>query len=69
MKNLNRPEVVMEEKRDITMGIKSDKEFFAELKELARRIDDGWLPEKPVVRLYFDNLPSLLNKVKSDTPE
>jgi hypothetical protein len=50
----------MKEKRDLKIGIKSDKEFFAELKGLARRIDDGWLPEKPVERLYFDDLPSLL---------
>ena len=56
----------MKDKRDIKIGIKSDKEFFAELKELAGRIDDGWLPEKPIERLYFDDLPSLL---KSLTPK
>lgn len=50
----------MKEKRDLKIGIKSDKEFFDELKELAGRIDDGWLPERAVERLYFDNLPSLL---------
>ena len=50
----------MKEKRCIKTGIKSNKEFFDELKELAGRIDGGWLPEKPVERLYFDDLPSLL---------
>jgi len=35
----------MKEKRDLKIGIKSDKEFFDELKELAGRIDNGWLPE------------------------
>ena len=50
----------MKEKRDIKIGIRSDKEFFDELKELAGRLDEGWLPDKPVERLYFDNLPSLL---------
>jgi predicted transcriptional regulator len=50
----------MKEKRDLKIGIKSDKEFFSELKELAGRLDEGWLPEKTVERLYFDDLPSLL---------
>jgi hypothetical protein len=59
----------MKEIRDIKIGIKSDREFFGELKELAGRIDDGWLPDKPVERLYFDDLPSFLNRVKSASPE
>jgi predicted transcriptional regulator len=50
----------MKEKRDLKVGVKNDKEFFGELRDLAARIDDGWLPEKPVERLYFDDLPSLL---------
>ena len=50
----------MKEKRDIKVGIKSDKEFFDELKDLAGRIDGGWLPEKPVERLYFDDLQQRL---------
>jgi len=50
----------MKSKRDIKIGIKSNREFFDELKVLADRLDSGWLPEKPVERLYFDNLPSLL---------
>ena len=50
----------MKEKRDLKIGIKNNREFFDELKELTGRIDDGWLPDKPVERLYFDNLPSLL---------
>lgn len=50
----------MKEKRDLKIGVKSDKEFFDELKLLADRLDDGWMPDKPVERLYFDNLPSLL---------
>lgn len=29
----------MKEKRDLKIGIKSDKEFFGELKDLAGRID------------------------------
>ncbi len=53
----------MKEKRDIKVGIRSDKEFFDELKDLAGRIDGGWLPEKPVERLYFDDLPSLLKQL------
>ena len=59
----------MKKQRNFTIGIKNDKEFFAELKELAERIDDGWLPDKPVERLYFDDLPSLLNRAKSAIPE
>jgi predicted transcriptional regulator len=50
----------MKAKRDLKIGIKSDREFFDELKVLADKLDSGWLPEKPVERLYFDNLPSLL---------
>jgi predicted transcriptional regulator len=50
----------MKEKRDLKIGIKSDGEFFDELKLLADRLDEGWLPEKTVERLYFDNLPMLL---------
>ncbi len=50
----------MKKIRNLTIGIKSDKEFFDELKELTGRIDDGWLPDKPVERLYFDDLASLL---------
>lgn len=50
----------MKGKRDLKIGIKNDEEFSAELKELAGRIDDGWLPDKPIERLYFDDLPSLL---------
>jgi len=47
-------------KRKIEIGLRSDEEFFDELKVLADRLDDGWLPDKPVERLYFDNLPVLL---------
>jgi predicted transcriptional regulator len=50
----------MKAQRDIKIGIKNDTEFFSELKELAGGIDAGWLPERPVERLYFDDLPSLL---------
>ncbi len=50
----------MKAKRDLKIGIKSDREFFDELKVLADKLDNGWLPEKPVERLYFDSLPSLL---------
>jgi len=50
----------MKEKRDLKIGIKSDSEFFDELKLIADRLDDGWLPEKTIERLYFDNLPMLL---------
>ena len=59
----------MKQQRDFKIGIKSDQAFFAELKELAVRIDDGWLPDKAVERLYFDDLPSLLNRAKSEIPE
>ena len=45
----------MKEKRDLQIDVRSDKEFFDELEELAERIDNGWLPEKPVKRLYFDS--------------
>jgi predicted transcriptional regulator len=47
-------------KRKIKIGLRSDEEFFDELKVLADRLDDGWLPDNPVERLYFDNLPVLL---------
>jgi len=50
----------MKTKRDLKIGIKSDREFFDELKEIADKLETGWLPEKPVERLYFDDLPSLL---------
>ena len=52
----------MKAKRDLNLkiGVKSDREFFDELKLLADKLDNGWLPEKTVERLYFDNLPSLL---------
>ena len=50
----------MKIERDLKIGIKTNQEFFDELKLLADKLDDGWLPEKPVERLYFDNLPSLL---------
>ncbi|MEI6702638.1 MAG: hypothetical protein WCL71_03765 [Deltaproteobacteria bacterium] len=50
----------MKSKRDLKIGIKSNREFFDELRVLADRLDNGWLPEQPVERLYFDNLPSLL---------
>jgi predicted transcriptional regulator len=50
----------MKDKRDLKIGIKSDSEFFDELKLIADRLDDGWLPEKTIERLYFDNLPMLL---------
>ncbi|HYS42413.1 MAG TPA: hypothetical protein VEM32_00390 [Geobacteraceae bacterium] len=47
-------------KQDIKVGIKSDDEFFAEAREIARKLDTGWRPEQPVERLYFDDLPTLL---------
>lgn len=47
-------------KRDIKIGIKSDDEFFSEARDLARSIDNGWRPEQPVERLYFEDLPTLL---------
>ena len=50
----------METNRRLHITIRSDHEFFDELKLLADRLDDGWMPDKPVERLYFDNLPSLL---------
>jgi len=42
----------VKEQRSLKIGIKSDKEFFGELKELAGRIDDGWLPEKSIERYH-----------------
>jgi len=47
-------------RRDIKIGIKSDDDFFAEAREIARRIDAGQSPGQPVERLYFDDLPTLL---------
>ncbi len=47
-------------KRDIKIGIKSDDEFFAEAREIARKLDTGWRPEQPVERLYFESLSTLL---------
>ena len=57
----------MKEKRDLKIGIWSVGEFIEALKDLAGRIDDGWLPDKPVERLYFDNLPSLLKHLTPQT--
>jgi hypothetical protein len=48
-------------KRDIKVGIKTDDEFFAEAREIARKLDTGWRPELPFERLYFDDLPTHLN--------
>lgn len=48
------------EQRQIKIGIRSDKGLFDELKGLVDRLDDGWMPDKPVERLYFNNLPALL---------
>lgn len=45
---------------DIKIAVKSDAGFFIEAKELARNFDAGWRPDKPVVRIYFDDLPTLL---------
>ena len=53
----------MKDKRDLKIGIKSDSEFFDELKLIADRLDNGWLPEKTIERLYFDNLPMLLKQL------
>lgn len=50
----------MREKHDIKVGIASDREFFGELKGLAAQLDAGWRPERPIERLYFDDLPTLL---------
>jgi hypothetical protein len=47
-------EIDMKKNRDLKIVIKSDKEFFDELKELAGRIDDGWLPDKPIERIYYE---------------
>ena len=46
--------------RDIKITIESDDEFFAAARILARQLDSGWRPEKPSVRLCFDDLPTLL---------
>lgn len=53
----------MKDKRDLKIGIKSDSEFFDELKLIADQLDNGWLPEKTIERLYFDNLPMLLKQL------
>jgi predicted transcriptional regulator len=45
---------------ELKVGIKSDDEFFAEAREIARKLDTGWRPELPIERLYFDDLPTLL---------
>ena len=47
-------------KRDIKIGIASDDEFFAEARGLAQKLDAGWRPERPVERLYFEDLATLL---------
>lgn len=47
-------------KQDIKIGIKSDEDFFAEAREIGRKMDAGWSPEQPVMRLYFDDLSTLL---------
>ena len=46
--------------RDIKITIASDDEFFAAARILARQLDSGWRPDKPSVRLCFDDLPTLL---------
>ena len=33
-------------KRDIKVGIKSDEEFFAEARDIARKLDTGWWLER-----------------------
>jgi len=47
--------------QDVKITIKSDDEFFNEARGLARNLDAGWRPEKPLVRLCFDDLPTLLH--------
>ena len=49
----------MEKLRTLRIGIKTDKGFFAELKTLAGRIDDGRQPGQLDGLLYFDDLPTL----------
>lgn len=46
--------------RDFKIGIKSTDEFFAEAQEVAKKIDRGVIPEKPVERLYFNDIRTLL---------
>ena len=55
------------EQRSLKIGIKSDKEFFGELKELAGRIDDGWLPEKSIER-YHPALPLNIRTYRGESP-
>lgn len=45
---------------DIKIAVKSDTDFFVEAKGLARDLDTGWRPDQPLVRIYFDDLPTLL---------
>jgi predicted transcriptional regulator len=46
--------------KDFQIGIKSTDEFFDEALALADKLDAGWRPEKPVERLYFGDLQTLL---------
>jgi predicted transcriptional regulator len=50
----------MKKKRDFRIGIKSTDEFFDEALTTAGKLDAGWRPEKPVERLYFSDLRTLL---------
>jgi predicted transcriptional regulator len=46
--------------KDFQIGIKSTDEFFDEALAIADKLDAGWRPEKPVERLYFGDLQTLL---------
>ncbi|RJQ59704.1 MAG: hypothetical protein C4530_08940 [Desulfobacteraceae bacterium] len=51
----------MKKKRDLKIGIKSTNEFFDEALTIADGLDAGHRPEKPIERLYFGDLQTLLH--------
>jgi predicted transcriptional regulator len=50
-------------KRDYKISIKTTDEFFGEALDWASQIDQGFVPEKPIERLYFSDIKTLLQNL------
>jgi predicted transcriptional regulator len=50
-------------KRDLKIGVKGWDESMQEAIEIGRRIDAGFVPERPVERVYFADFKTLLQYI------
>jgi predicted transcriptional regulator len=48
---------------DYKIGIKTTDDFFAEALDIAGKIDTGIIPDKPIERLYFSDMKTLLQNM------